>query len=355
MTISLKTLLPAVAIAASAALTCTAGPALATSGPLSPTPAAPNQDYTVKAFAAQNGESGPDDIARLGNSVYVAYQNGVGPMGEPSASGATASTIQQYSLDGTPGASWSITGKIDGMGSDEAGQRLLVTTNEDGNSSFHTVTPMAGPQAVKDYVYKGLTHGGGTDSAKVYEGKIFITASNPTGSTGPALYRATLSGSTAALSPVFADDAKAVLANGPKAGTTATLALTDPDSSTVVPGVSPRFANDFLLDSQGDQQLILARQAGTPQQRLNVLNLPAPVDDTVFATKSAQTLWVTDPDHNAVYAVSGNFRAGEAVTSVTPDSGPDYLAAVNLADGSLTPIPQLAAIHAKGLLFTGSR
>lgn len=352
MNISRKTFLPGAAIAVSAALAFSASPALA-----APTTEASGQTspYTVRAFPAQAGESAPDDITRLGNSVYVAYQNGVGPVGEASASGATASTIQQYSLDGTPGASWNITGRIDGMGTDEAGQRLLVTTNEDGNSSFHTVAPAAGANAVKDYTYTGLTHGGGTDSVKVYEGQILITASNPADSTGPALYRATLSGSTAALAPAFADDAKAVLANGPQTGTTTTLALTDPDSSTAVPAGSPRFANDFLVDSQGDQQLIFAGQARTPQQQLEVLNVAAPVDDTAFATQQAQTLWITDPDHNTVYAVSGNFPAGQAVTSVTPDANPDYLASLNLSDGSLTPIPQLASIHPKGLLFTGSR
>src|SRR5579859_2635521 len=122
------------AAVSAAAITCTAVPAMAA-------PAAPATSFSVKAFQGTGAESKPDDITRLGNSIYVAYQNGVGPMGEPSSSGATASTVQQYSLDGKPGASWSITGKIDGMGADEAGQRLIVTTNEDGNSSLHTLTP----------------------------------------------------------------------------------------------------------------------------------------------------------------------------------------------------------------------
>ncbi|MCH6468758.1 hypothetical protein [Sinomonas terrae] len=350
MNISRRTLLPAAAFTASAALALTATPAFA-----APAPAQPASAFTVKAFPAQSGESVPDDITRLGDSIYVAYQNGVGPMGEASTSGATASTIQQYSLDGKPGGTWSIPGRIDGMGADAAGHRLLVTTNEDGNSSFHTVTPEEGARGVSDFSYSGITHGGGTDAVTIYEGKIFVSASNPADSTGPAVYEVTLSGSTAALTPVFADDAKAVLANGPQAGTSTALALTDPDSSTVVPPQSARFANDFLLDSQGDQQLVFAKHSGTPQEQLQVLNLTSPVDDTAFATQSHRELWITDPDHNTVYAVDGDFRSGEAITSVTPDTGADYLASVNLSDGSLTPIPQLAEIHPKGLLFTASR
>lgn len=239
------------------------------------------------------------------------------------------STIQQYSLDGTPGASWTITGKIDGLHADEAGQRLLVTTNEDGNSAFHTVTPSGGA-AVKDFAYTGLTHGGGADTATIYHGKIFITASNPADTTGPAVYQATLSGSTAALAPVFTDNATATVANAGSTGTTA-LALTDPDSATVVPADSPRFKNQFALASQGDQQLIFA-----------------------FATTSRQTLWITDPDHNTVLSVAGPFAAGQALSTVTPDAAPDYLAALDLSTGSLTPVQGLSSIHPKGLLFTSA-
>ena len=341
------------AATAAAALACSAAPALA--APSSPAPAGSGSGYTVKAFHAVGSETTPDDIARLGESIYVAYQNGIGPMGEPSPTGATASTIQQYSLDGTPGASWDVTGHVDGLGADPAAQRLLVTTNEDGNSSFHTLDPGAGANAVKDYSYTGLTHGGGTDSVLVYQGKILISASNPSTSTGPAVYEASLSGSTAALTPVFADDATATFADGAQAGTSAPLALTDPDSSTIVPAASPRFRNDFLLDSQGDQQLVFAARAGTPQQSLHVLDLPQPVNDTAFATAADHSLLITDPSHDTVYSVTGAFHSGEAITAVTPNSGPDYLAALNLSDGSLTPIPQLSAIHPEGLLFTGAR
>lgn len=339
---------------AAATLACSAAPALADSGHGAPAPGAAS-GYTVRSFAAVGSESKPDDVVRLGDSIYVAYQNGVQPMGQPATTGVSASTIQQYSLDGTPGASWSVTGKIDGMGADHQGHRLLVTTNEDGNSSFHTLTPRAGANAVKDYSYTGLAHGGGTDSVVVYHGTILISASAPTVATGPAVYKATLEGGTAALTPLFNDNSAATAVNGAAAGTSAPLALTDPDSSEIVPASSPRFRNDFMLDSQGDQQLIFADHAGSPNQSLQVLNLPQPVNDTAFATPRSRTLWVTDPSHNTVDAITGPFRSGEAITAVTPNAGANYLATIDLATGALTPIPQLAAIHPQGLLMTGDR
>lgn len=335
-----------------AVLTSAAMPAMAAATtPSGATPTGTADSYNVKTFAAVGSETKPDDIVRLGDSIYVAFQNGVGPMGEPAANGNTASTVQQYSLDGKPGASWNITGKIDGLGSDAANGRLFVTTNEDGNSSFHTLTPAAGTQAVKNYSYTGLTHGGGTDAISVYQGKILVSGSNPASTSGTAVYQVTLSGSTAALTPVFKDDSSAQLADGAQAKST-TLALTDPDSNIVVPSSSHRFANDFMLDSQADQQLIFADSATAPQ--LQVLNLNKQVDDTVFASGANQTLWVTDPDHNSVDAVTGNFASGSAVSTVTPKVGADYLASLNLDNGTLTPISGLAAIHPKGLLFTNA-
>ncbi len=66
---------------------------------------------------------------------------------------------------------------------------------------------------------------------------------------------------------LFPDDATAESAN---TGQPTTLALTDPDSNTVVPESSPRFSGDFMVDSQGGLQQIyvskefLVRWAGVP-------------------------------------------------------------------------------------------
>jgi hypothetical protein len=40
--------------------------------------------YTVTSFAAVGNETNPDDITRLGDRIYVAFQNGVGSLGEAS-------------------------------------------------------------------------------------------------------------------------------------------------------------------------------------------------------------------------------------------------------------------------------
>ena len=350
MSHSSKELKAAVAIGAAitvAALAATAMPASAAVHAHPRTPAG----YTVKAFAAVGAESNPDDITRLGNSIYVAFQNGVGPLGEPASNGTTTSTIAQYALDGTPGRSWPVRGKVDGLSADPSKHRLLLTTNEDGNSGFSTLTP-GRKQPLKTYTYTGLTHGGGTDAISVFDGKILISASAPADSTGPAVYTVHLGANTANLTPVFSDHARAIAANGANTGQSVTLALTDPDSNTVVPAAAPRFKGDFMLDGQGDMQLVFA--SAHANKALQVLTVKQPVDDTAFATSAKRTLWISDPAANAIYSVTGPFKAGQALSAVTPDVGPSYLATLNLNNGSLTPVKELAAIAPKGLLFTSA-
>jgi hypothetical protein len=313
-------------------------------------PSSPTPQLVIHKYAAVGTETKPDDLTRLGDSIYVAFQNGVGPMGEPAPSGATASTIQQYSLSGAPGKSWSVTGKIDGMTADPASGHILASVNEDGNSSFVTLNPSE--SAAKTYSYTGLTHGGGTDAISIFDRQIVLSASAPTNPTGPAAYTVKLQGATAQLTPLFADNATAVAVNGPAAGKTVALGLTDPDSNRVVPRSSPRFAGSFMLDGQADTQLIFLSDHRRSAGKLSVLTVSTPLDDTAFATSSHETLWLTDPAANELVSVSGAFSSGQAVSTVTPDTGPSYLATLNLTTGTLTPVAGLVDVQPKGLIFT---
>ncbi len=326
-------------------------------GYASPAVAAPSSDsarseVVVHKYAAVGAEKNPDDLTQLGDFVYVAFQNGVGSMGEPSAMGVPSSTIQQYSLSGKPGTSWNVVGKIDGMTADPRLGRILATVNEDGNSHFVTIDPRH--DVVASYAYSGLNHGGGTDAISIFDHQIVISGSAPTNSTGAAAYTVKLSGSTAVLTPLIADNATAVAVNGPEAGKPVALALTDPDSNRVVPSASPRFAGSFMLDGQGDKQLLFLSDRRQTAGKLSVLNVATPVDDPAFATESQRTLWLTDPAANDVVAVSGLFAPGQAVSTLTPDSGPSYLATLNLSTGSLAPVARLGVVQPKGLIFTGT-
>jgi len=321
-----------------------------------------NATLSVRVFATGTATmTQPDDITWLDGRVYVVWQNGIGPSGQPSPTGATASDVVGYNIAGHRVATWKVTGHADGATADRASHRLIVTVNEDGNSSLFIISPGApiGHQ-VQHYKYSlnPLPHGGGTDAISVYHGAILISASAPTVANGPAVYRVRLeAGGVAVVQPVFLDNSTATVANVNTAshGQQVALALTDPDSNEIVPASSSRFAGDFVLDSQGDEEQIYVDGATSATPHLAVLDLSQAVDDTAWVTDVAGTLLATDGVDSEIFAVHGQFDRGTAYVAVTPGDAntpvdsPNYLGQLNLRTGEITPA--VTTIQAKGLIF----
>ncbi|MDE3132522.1 MAG: hypothetical protein KGL15_00485 [Acidobacteriota bacterium] len=324
--------------------------------------------------------SHPDDITYLNGEIFVAFQNGVGAQGQPT--GTTAdSTIVAFSRDGSQLAQWDITGKCDGLAADPQTGQLIATVNEDANSSLYVIDPVAGSTPVQYQYNVPLPSDGGTDAISVYHGTVLISASAP-GTTAPmgapaapqasypAVYRVWLDSSTdtAYIDGLFGDEAPALTANTGAAsfGSLTTLGLTDPDSNAVVPRYADRFAGDFMLSSQGDQQQIFYRD---PWQPLSVLSLPASADDTAWPSDGDGTLYTTDNAANQIIAVTGPFARGSEIAAVTPcDSNlapavcpgpgypPKYLGAIDPFSGAITPLSVGGTAFApQGLLFLPDR
>jgi hypothetical protein len=309
----------------------------------------------------------PDDIVALNGKLYVGFQNGVGPQGEESGSGNLNSTLVELTPAGSLVKQWDVTGKIDGMGANPTTGQVIATVNEDSKSSLYTVS--GGTVTHYTYTPSPLPQQGGTDAVSVYHGKILISASAPgTGgkapTSAPAVFAVTLDAATktATVAPFFADNATASGVNAPNAGKTVTLALTDPDSNIVVPSGSPAFAGDFMLNSQGDKELIFSDASG---QNLQVLTISNPVDDTAWATSASGSLYTTDSSADTVDVITGPFKPGTAYTAVAPCNansapvvcpappayGPDYLGAINLKTGAVGKITVSGPVTPKGLIF----
>jgi hypothetical protein len=311
----------------------------------------------------------PDDIVALGGHIYVGFQNGVGSQGEPSGSSNLDSTLVEFTPTGSVVKQWDVTGKIDGMGADPATGRVFASVNEDSKSSLYVES--GGTVTHYTYTQSPLPHMGGTDAVSVFNGKILISASAP-GTSGkapgnaPAVYVATLNAGakTAALAPFFPINAKATGVNGSNAGKTVTLALTDPDSNMVVPSSSPKFAGDFMLNSQGDQELIFSGATG---QSLQVLKISVPVDDTAIATSASGSLYTTDSSADTVDVITGPFKVGTAYTAIAPcnataapavcpaASAPQYppnsFGMINLTTGAVSKVTFSGALTPKGMVF----
>jgi hypothetical protein len=320
--------------------------------------------------AATTGQlTQPDDIAALGGHIYVGFQNGVGSQGEVAPSGNLDSTLVEFTPTGSVVKQWDVTGKIDGMGADPATGRVFATVNEDSKSSLYVES--GGTITHYTYTQSPLPHMGGTDAVSVYKGKILISASAPgTGgkapANAPAVFVATLNtgAKTVSVAPFFAINATATGANGTNAGKSVTLALTDPDSNMVVPASAPKFGGTFMLNSQGDLQLIFADATG---KNLQVLKLTKPVDDSAVATSASGTLYVTDSGADAVDAITGPFKVGTAYTAVAPcnaNSAPtvcpvtgsttyvaNSMGTIDLTTGAVSSLTVTGPITPKGMIF----
>jgi hypothetical protein len=275
--------------------------------------------------------SSPDDITVLGHHIFTAFQNGIGPQGQPSTDGNTLSTVVEFTSSGRVVRQWNIKGKCDGITADQQAGVLIATVNEDANSSIYTIRPggLPGTQ-IQHYRYNRnpLPHNGGTDAISVYHGLVLVSASAP-GTAGkaapqptyPAVYSLTFHRAThvASVRALFYDEAAATVANlGPGHGTTVRLALTDPDSNEIVPATGPRFAGDFMLTSQGDKEQIFVERAGRLGSHLAVLHLSQSVDDTAWIRASAGKLYGTSTADDTVDVVSGRMPVGSVFVAVTP-------------------------------------
>jgi hypothetical protein len=342
-----------------------------------------HHQFTPAGSSATQSEalSKPDDITRLGDELFVGFQNGVGPQGEPSADGNLDSTIVELTLTGRPISQWDVVGKADGVTAVPDSRMVIATVNEDFNSALYTIRPndpSPADQAQRYSFNEALPHGGGTDAISVYHDQLLVSASAPGMSgapapqpTYPAVYSVDLDRTThiAKVSPLFNDGDAATIANvgDPQFGKTTQLALTDPDSSEIVPFDAPRFAGDFMLTSQGDQQQIYVSGSGGPHQRLKALSLSQAVDDTAWPTDHEGRLFSTDSTHDAVDAVTGPFHGDQPLVVATPcgsNSAPstcpapptfptNYLATLDPWTGQVTAVTTSGAPYTPqgGLVF----
>ena len=364
----------------------------ATAATASPQPAAHAPQYQVRVIlngahlrhsfipagkerARTEALSSPDDVAVLGHDIYTTFQNGVGPQGQPSPDGNTDSTIVEFTDSGRVVHQWDLRGKCDGLTADTGKHLVIATINEDAHSSIDTITPGAArAHQVLHYRYDiPLPHNGGTDAISIWDGRILLSASAP-GTVGkpapqptyPAVYSVTFDRATlvATVKPLFFDEAEATIANtGKDDGKKVRLALTDPDSNEDVPASGPRFANDFMVTSQGDKEQIFYARGG----RLTVLRLTQSVDDTAWARSPRGQLVGASTASDTIDVVTGPFPAKSIFVAVTPcDAGnapatcpapgcpPNYLGQLNPWTGVITKVAVRGpAFGPQGMVFIG--
>ena len=223
---------------------------------------------------------------------------------------------------------------------------LWALQNEDANPNLVVIDLNSGSQ--KLYILQTTNHGGGYDDIAVKDGKVYLSASNPSmnPNTDPAVVRASLSGNNVVLETILngTDNATDI-----PTGNLVTLNLQDPDSMTIDP------RGNIVLVSQADNELVFIRNPGEANQSVGLLNTttggaPVSLDDTAFATHPKAFLLVTDINANIIYRIDGGtfgFEPGVAY-SAARDIG--QVGTLDLGTGVFTPIGSGFG-SPRGLLF----
>jgi hypothetical protein len=289
--------------------------------------------YQLSVFAtAPKGLSGPDSIAVRRDHVFVGYGDGNAPDG----SDGKSTQIVEYSMNGMVEHTYTVKGHSDGLKVDPSTQLLWALQNEDANANLVIIDPETHQQTL--YTFGPTLHGGGYDDLVFRGCKVYISASNPANNpnTGPAIVSARLDGNYVDVKPVLAGDASAI---DIPTDATIKLNLLDPDSRTLDP------QGNIVLDSQGDQELIIVSDPGSSRQRVLHLPLsyetssgsvPVEVDDTAFVTSTEGFILFADKGLNKVFSLKKKaFAPGAAYTAA--DGGP-FVGTIDLTTGAVTPI-----------------
>lgn len=298
--------------------------------------------YSIRVWATgTNAYSHPDSIERDGSDIWVGYQNVTAKDGTDGKS----STVVEYDRHGRVERTFSVPGHCDGLRIDPTTHVVWASSNEDGNPGLVSIDPGTG--VVTQYAFPPTVHGGGFDDMGFVNGKMFISASNPTlNASGvnvfPALDEVSFLGTNVILTPALAGNATAIDLT---TAAPAMLDLVDPDSITIDP------AGELVLVNQAGSELIFVGNPGLSSQKVSRLPVATQLDDTVWATSAEGQLLVVDGKTNTIYSVRADFVPGTVFTETPDDSSiASMVGTVNLKTGVLSP-QILGFGKATGLLF----
>ncbi len=294
--------------------------------------------YAVSVFAkgVQGQYSAPDSIAVDRGHIFIGYGDGNDPAGLDGKS----NQIVEYDVQGHVLHIYVVKGHNDGIKVNPYTHRIWAMQNEDADPNLVIIDPAT--QTQKLYTFAGTPpHGGGYDDITFRNGKAYFSASNPAHNPNayPAIVEAKLMGDTIEVTSALEGNAQAM---DVVTGETVTLNLQDPDSMTLTP------ANDILLDSQGDSELVLLHRPGA-KQSVSVIPLSSPfgtpqADDTLFIPSDRGFILMSDTPADVVYMIRKNgFVPGTAFTAAVGASDANgnsvgFVGVLDLNFGDLKPV-----------------
>jgi hypothetical protein len=230
----------------------------------------------------------------------------------------------------------SIPGHVDGLKIDPDTGDVWATENEDGNPTLAIINHKTGNFRI--YRFDPSLFDGGFDDL-VFAGKdfrdLFIVTSSQTDITKPViveLSRPPKKNNTPLTSTLVGNPAGVLNVVTNTVETTDNIG--DPDSMTLDP------AGELVLDNRSDLSLYIVRAptAANPLLRvpLTLDGSPVEVNDTIFVTSSAGTLFITDTSANAIYTLTKPYFPANEVYTAANKAGDIGL--VDLNTGVVTPV-----------------
>lgn len=305
--------------------------------------------WQLSLFASgTSAYSHPDSSVVDGDHVFLDYQNSTAKDG----SDGLTSTIVEYTMDGKVVKTFTASGHSDGMRMDPTTKLLWVVSNEDGNPKLETIDPATG--TVTPYAFPTTPHSGGYDDVYFLNGSTFISASAPKldkngNNPFPAIDKITLSNGKAVLTPILMGNAEVTDSTAGANNAKVTLNMTDPDS------LSTDGKGNLVLIDQGDSQMIMLTNPGTPQQKASRLTVGSQLDDTVWATSKHGRLLVVDGSTDKTFWLSlPEYNVGTVYTQTPDDSGViGMIGIVDMSAGFVKPIA-IGFSKPTGMLFVPS-
>ncbi len=255
---------------------------------------------SVFATGAPVGGTGPDSITNGDGSIWVEYANtGV-------STGGGASEIVRYSHSGAVQSMIPISGLVDGLKVDPVTGMVWALQNQDGNSTLSFIDPttnlVSGPlDYAPPYVYGSSPTSRGYDDVAFLDGKVYLSYTNPVKPRDPVLQE---------------------LNNGnhPSGTLNTTTILRARETGIPVPDIDSLKSTpsgQLVLTSEGDgrgtgnpvAEFTLISHPGTKNQTettvpvTNAMGQDAEaMDDVLFPSAHAGTLYITDTGSDTVYA-----------------------------------------------------
>ena len=254
--------------------------------------------------------------------------------------------MAEYDYDGMLLRTFAVPGHCDGLRIDPVTHMVWASSNEDGNPGLVSIDQTSGKMTA--YSFDPTVHGGGFDDMAFVNGKMFITASNPTlDSNGvnvfPAVDEVTFNGTKVVLTPVLMGNGNAFDTISKQ---TVTLNEVDPDSLSI------DAAGNLVLVNQAGSELVFIENPGTAGQKVARTLVGTQLEDTVWIkTTRGGRLLVVDGKTNTIYSVNRNFTPGAIYTETPDDSGvSSFVGSLDLSTGIIKPII-IGLKKATGLIF----